>query len=390
MKKVTHVFFDEYPKDSRIRRYCNALNENNYKIYVICLKSSRLPLFEKHNSVFVYRIPMQKRRGSFFSRFLEYLVFQLLATMWVSFIELRHHPSIYHFHTLPDFLVFAALLPKLFGKKIVLDFHELFPEFMMQHRPKLTYNSPVIKLVLFLERISFKFANRRIAFHDPAKSVLLNRIQGNETIVIMNGVDEGELPTFHKYNTDRFKLVYNGTINYNLNLSLVLKTFDFIRSANSSVFQNLEFHLYGSGPDLVNILDLKNQLNLPNVFYHGQLPFTKMIKELESASACILPPKKDIYSDLYYSIKLTEMIYFRIPVISTRLYTYLYYYPENCILYFNSGDKVDLANKIVYAFENELSHFTTNAWQHYRKISWDKMKSRYLLLLENMLDCQNM
>jgi glycosyltransferase involved in cell wall biosynthesis len=112
-----------------------------------------------------------------------------------------------------------------------------------------------------------------------------------------------------------------------------------------------------------------------------------MIKELESASACVLPPKKDIYSDLYYSIKLTEMIYFRIPVISTRLDTYLYYYPENCILYFNSGDIDDLANKIIYAWENKdkLDNFTTNAWHYYQNISWDKMKERYLLLVKDMM-----
>ena len=34
-----------------------------------------------------------------------------------------------HVHSVPDFLVFAALVPKLLGARIILDIHDILPEF---------------------------------------------------------------------------------------------------------------------------------------------------------------------------------------------------------------------------------------------------------------------
>jgi glycosyltransferase involved in cell wall biosynthesis len=386
MKKIVHAFFDEYPKDSRIRRYCNLLTEQGYFVYIICLKTRGLPCFEKQSGLRIYRIPLKKRRSSFLRRFAEYVIFQIIATLYVSWLTVRHRPHFFHFHTLPDFLVFSAILPRLFRKKIILDFHELFPEFMMQHKPELTYDSFMIRFLLFLEKASFYFADYRIVFHDPAREILADRIEDKNLIVIMNGVDESELPSFRKQQTDEFKIVYNGTINFNLNLSLVLDALAYIRSIEHNIFTRMAFHLYGTGPDLSTILSKAKELHLNNVYYHGQIEFEKMINALQTASLCVLPPKKDIYSDLYYSLKLTEMIYFRIPVISTRLKTYSYYYPEDCILYFESNNIKELAEKIVFAFKNKekLQAYTRNAFIAYQNISWNKMSKRYIQLLNSM------
>jgi len=34
-----------------------------------------------------------------------------------------------HVHSVPDFLVFAAIVPKLLGTPVVLDIHDVLPEF---------------------------------------------------------------------------------------------------------------------------------------------------------------------------------------------------------------------------------------------------------------------
>ena len=385
-KKICHVFFDEYPKDSRIRRYTNALIENDFEVFIISLNDGTFKFFENKNSIKIFRIPLKKKRGTFIRRIWEYFIFQLYATLLTAFVFIRFRVKLFHVSTLPDFLVFSCFIPKLFNSKIILDFHELFPEFMMQHKPGLTYDSFLIKIILLQERLSYKFADRVIVFHDPASEILKKRIfDDDKSTTIMNGVDKSELPNFVKKKTDNFRIIYNGTINFNLNLSLCVKALNLIKNKDYEIYKNIGFYLYGDGPDLNNILDVAKELDVENVYYIGRLKFADMIKELELASACILPPKKDIYSDLYYSLKLTEMIYFKIPVIATRLNTYLYYYPEDSLIYFDSENIEELAEKIIYIYNNgnNLGLYTENAFNYYQKNNWEIMKERYLNLVNS-------
>ncbi|MBM4159241.1 MAG: glycosyltransferase family 4 protein, partial [Ignavibacteria bacterium] len=296
--------------------------------------------------------------------------------------------QIFHVHTLPDFLVLSTLIPKISGVKIILDFHELFPEAILQFKKGLKKSSFYYKAILLQEKISYNFANYIIVFHDPAKEIINSRYGDKKNaVVIMNGVDETEVSDFRKKKSDNFKIVYNGTINYNLNLSLLIKALIYIKKHHSDVYQKIFFYLYGDGPDLDNILNLARDNQIERVKYCGRLEFKKMIKELETASLCILPPSKDVYSDLFYSLKLIEMIYLKIPVIASKLNTYQIYYPEGCLLYFEPDNETDLAEKILFAYNNpdKLKEYADCAYKQYQKYSWNIMKKRYTDLIQNIL-----
>ena len=388
MKRVLcHLFFDEYPKDSRIRRYTNALSEKGYEVIIISLNNGKMKSYESYDNIHIYRINLSKKRGTFARRLSEYLLFEIIAFFYVIKIFFKFRPEIFHVHTLPDFLVFSTLVPKLFGAKIVLDFHELFPEAMLQFKKGLQKKSLWYKGLLLQEKYSFKFANEIISFHDPAKNILQSRYGFKKNVTtVMNGVDENELPVFNKITDKKFKIVYNGTINYNLNLSLVIKALINIKIKYPDIYNRIGFYLYGDGPDLDNILELAKMKNIENVYYCGRLNFNDMMKELESASLSVIPPIKDVYSDLFYSIKLIEMIFLKIPVAATRLNTYLQFYPEDCLLYFDSNNDEELADKIIFAFKNsdKMRIFTDKAFTEYKKYSWNIMKERYIKLIESI------
>lgn len=383
-KKYCHVVFDEYPKDPRVRRYSNALKENDFSIFIVCISNSRSKNFEKLNNEYIYRVPLRKKRSGALRRLFEYSVFQICSTLLVTYIYLVHRVKTFHVHTLPDFLVFSCFIPKLFKSRIILDFHELFPEFMIQHRPSLDYHSALIKILLIQEKIAYKFADNIIVFHDPASNILQERIKSSKVpLVIMNGVDEKEMPVFKPKKSSIFKIIYNGTINYNLNLSIVVKALSVIKKTNPAAYKEIKFSIYGDGPDLNTILEKAAELEVTSVKYEGILRFTELINKIEDASLCIIPPKKDIYSDLFYSIKLIEMIYLKIPVIASRLNTYQLYYPDNCIIYFEPDNETDLAEKIVYVYNNQqnLEQMKINALNQYQNYNWDVMKIRFLNLI---------
>ena len=85
----------------------------------------------------------------------------------MSFLFFRKRYDIIQVHTMPDFLVFAALVPKLFGAKVILDVHDLMPElYMCKFRAGPRHF--IIRLITWVERRSIGFAHQAIAVHDSA------------------------------------------------------------------------------------------------------------------------------------------------------------------------------------------------------------------------------
>ena len=58
----------------------------------------------------------------------------------------------------PDFLVFAAAVPKLTGAKIILDMHELMPE-LYATKYGIGTHHPLVRLVTAAERLAVGFAD---------------------------------------------------------------------------------------------------------------------------------------------------------------------------------------------------------------------------------------
>lgn len=388
--EVCHLFYEEFPRDPRVRRYVNALNESGIYCVVICSKKKRDKLFENWNGNAVYRIPVAKLRQSFFITFLEYLIFTFISSFLISYLGIKYRFRVIHVHTLPDSLVFAAVFNKLFGAKLVLDLHEVFPELFTVRRPKLE-NSFWVKILKFNEKISIKFADVLITIHDNAKEIFIKRNKGieNKIHIIMNGVDPAEFAETRHIRTDRFVIIYNGTINKILNLTMIVKALSGLKNKmKDKDFDKIIFRLYGDGPSVGEILKLAETLGVKDkVDYRGFLTPPEMRKEVLKSNVLILPPLKNLYSDLFYTIKLVEMIYLKIPVIATRLNTYKRYYREESLFYFNSGNLDQLIERIEEVFYNRelVAEKVNNAYEDYMKVSWEIIKPHYLKIIENLL-----
>ena len=75
-------------------------------------------------------------------------------------------------HSLPDFLVFAALPLKLAGAPVILDLHEAMPEFFRTRFPNV--RSPLVHRALLLqERLSIAFADRVLSVNELMADRLL-------------------------------------------------------------------------------------------------------------------------------------------------------------------------------------------------------------------------
>lgn len=387
---VCHLLYEEFPRDPRVRRYVNALNESGIYCIIICSKKKRDSFFEDWHGNLVYRIPVSKKRSSFIVTFFEYILFTWISSVLLVYLGLKYRFSIIHTHTLPDFLIFAALWNKIFGARLILDLHEIFPELFMA-RTGANENAFKVKLLKLAEKLSIKLADRVITIHDNALDIFVKRnpAAADKISVVMNSVDPAEFPQEKANAGSEFTIIYNGTIVKLLNLTIIIRALALLeKNMPAEDFGKIKFRLYGDGPDLENILALASEFGLQSsVEYMGYLQPPEMRKEVLKAGVLILPPLKNIYSDLFYTIKLIETIYLKIPVIATRLNTYKRYYREESIFYFDSGSAEQLAEKIREVFYNSelVKEKVTNARNDYDKLGWEIMKKRYISIVDSLL-----
>src|SRR5262249_44857640 len=138
----------------------------------------------------VFSAPTEKYHGtkplrqiaSYF-RFLTYALFK------VSILHIRKRYDIVQIHTMPDFIVFAALVPKLLGARVILDVHDLSPEVYMA-KFGVGYRHWAVRLIIWVERQSVAFADRAIAVHHRHLEILERHGNpGNKFGILLNVPD---------------------------------------------------------------------------------------------------------------------------------------------------------------------------------------------------------
>ena len=169
------IAYTFYEIDFRVRRYAEALVAPDNRVDVIALDSDDKNRCETLNGVNI--IHMQKRkfneknRFSYLSNILKFFV---KGSVILLFRHLKYRYKIIHIHNVPDFLVFMAVIPKLLGAKIILDVHDILPEFYCQkfdRRP----GSFFAKSLLKVEKLSVNFANHVIVANDLWRKKIIFR-----------------------------------------------------------------------------------------------------------------------------------------------------------------------------------------------------------------------
>src|SRR5947209_16602567 len=114
--RVAAMSFDWYPYEVRALRQAEAAADAGYDVDFICLRQPGEKKFEVHNGVRIYRVPLTRGyHGSLLITLMQWCWFLFLAGWKLACLHLKRRYDAVHVHNMPDFLVFAALLPKLLG-----------------------------------------------------------------------------------------------------------------------------------------------------------------------------------------------------------------------------------------------------------------------------------
>lgn len=383
-KRICYVVQEYYPKDARVRKYVNLVLENGYSVDVICLKREDDIPFESDKDLKIHRIGLPKKRGGLLRYFLEYIVFFILASFLLTKLHLKKKFDIIHINTLPDFLVFCAVIPKLLGAKIILDMHEVTPEFYMM-KYGIGSRNIMIRVLMFIEMISAKYADRLIVITGKMKKLFAerDRIKESKIDFILNVPEKP--PVFVKDEFDfrsGFNIVYHGTITKVYNIPLAIEA---VAEASKKI-PHIKYHIYGEGEEVPNLKKLAEELGISHcVIFHGFLGHTEILEELKKMDIGILPWPKSILSDISFSNKIAEYISMGIPVIASHMSSLDDYFSPGSIFYAEEGKKIYDVIMELYSDQQMAENGAKKAVQEYREINWEVMSRKYLGILENLI-----
>jgi len=388
-KKICMVAYTYYLFDPRVRKEAEALAERGDMVDFICLRKKREKPFEIVNGVNLYRLPQRRYRGgSTLAYIMGYFLFFIHSFLKLNSLYFRQKYDLIHINTMPDFLVFVALIPEIFGVKMILDIHDTMPE-LFATKFGLLENHWIVRLVKFQEVISAKFADAVIAVHHPHKELLTKRgIPSSKITVVMNIADE---KIFHLRKTDNgkkdeFVLIYHGTIVERLGLDIAIRAINIAKDK----IPNIKLYIYGEGDFLEYLLKLTKELNLEKYIYFSKRFFTvdKLPKLMEKADIGIIPNRKNLCTIYMLPVKLLEYVAMGIPVISARTRTIQAYFDDSMVRFFEPSSEKSLAEAIfdLYSHPEKRKQLVDNADRFNQKHNWRQQKQIYYGLVDKLVN----
>jgi glycosyltransferase involved in cell wall biosynthesis len=380
------VAYTFYEHDNRVRRYAEALARRGDRVDVVALRSEGMPSEGVINGVHVFRI--QTRVVSEKSKF-DYLaklfLFFIRSMIFLTKEQLRRRYDLIHVHSVPDFEVFATIVPKLMGTKIILDIHDIVPEFYAS-KFKHSQDTLTFKLLVLVERLSAGFSDHVIASNDIWQKRLVERsVKSSKCTTMLNFPDTS---LFRKRGRDRkndkFIVLYPGTLNYHQGVDIAIRAFSRIKDQ----VPEAEFHIYGGGEQMEPLRDLTRELGLQDrVLLTGPVSLEQICTIIENADLGVVPKRKNNFGNEAFSTKTLEFMVLGVPIIVPDTAVDKFYFHDSVVKFFDAGDERSLAEAMLLLIKDpELrQRLVANAAEFVKKFTWDAHESEYLDLVDSLV-----
>ncbi len=387
---VAVVAYTEYESDARVRRETEALVEEGYNVCVVALKPESKTAREPLLPVELHEIPLPIKKGSGYRYVYQYLMFALTSAVLLSKLHLTRRFAIVHVHSLPDFEVFSALVPRILGSSIILDVHESMPE-LMSARLAVKPASVLFKMAVQSQVWSSLFANKVVTATEGIRELLVDRgVTGERIRVVYNsdntsinsceaesirealGLDEGRL------------IVHAGGINPERDLDTLIV-------ATALLPRDLGIHLVIAGKGEARFLDHLRRLAAERgiahtVHFTGWLPLEQAEALLATSEIGVVTSVANPNSDVAWPIRAGTFLHYhkRLVVPELRLVRKIL---GDCARYYTPGDPVSLASQVQQALEEpQAEPEKTKRFNQIREqFEWEHVKRDLLQVYRELL-----
>ncbi len=384
------VVHARYPMwEPRVQREAEALIDAGYEVDVICLRHPGEPARDSVYGVNIFRVPLRRHKDrGIVVQLVEYLAFFCLAAWQLTILHLGRRYDTVQVHNPPDFLVFSTLLLRLTGVKLILDLHDLMPEFYAS-RFKKEMDSRSVRLVCWQEQIACRFADHIITVTEPWRRMLIQRgLSPQKCSVVMNVADSrkfsGPKSDAQSTRTDRFRLIYHGNIAYRYGLDLILKAVAQLKQD----LPNIYLTIHGTGDFLNELQLLAQKLELDEQVYFSTvyIQTVDLPEFIAGADVGVVPYRRDIFTDGILPTKLMEYAALGMPTIVARTPGISAYFDETMVEFFAAEDVQDLARCISFLYHNRsrLDQLAHGIQKFNLYHNWESYRAEYVNLVAGL------
>jgi glycosyltransferase involved in cell wall biosynthesis len=379
-----------YESDNRVRRYAEALVKRGDEVDAIALRRAGQARFEVIRGVRVHRIQKRVRNEQHPAGYLIKLLMFLLLSAWtVTRFHWRAHYDLIHVHSVPDFAVFATAIPRLMGARVILDIHDIVPEFYAA-KFHITPRSIIFRLLVLMERLSAWYSHHVIIANHIWHARLIQRsVRPEKCTVILNYPDPEIFYPRERKEAERdvFVMCYPGTLNWHQGLDRAISAVAILREKAP----NLRLRIIGDGPALETLKAMIKLERLEDrVLITGSVPIEEVAETLASVDLGIVPKRKDSFGNEAFSTKILEFMAMGVPVLAANTRIDQYYFNENLLQFFDSDSVDDLAAKITSLMRDPARRaaLRQRASEFIRLNNWHVKGGEYLELVDRLVKRQ--
>jgi glycosyltransferase involved in cell wall biosynthesis len=411
---LSYSFFEQ---DNRVNRYARALAERGDVVDVLSLRpppkesapaadnpppnpstectTAPESIDSEIPGVRVHYIQTRRRDEK---RLLDFLT-RVLGFCWRSArllkrLQRTHRFDLIHVHNVPDFIIFSTWYPRLKGARLILDLHDLLPEFY-QSKFKTSTASLLFRAMVLCERWSCRFADHVIVSNDLWRDKVAARsVPSDRCTAMVNHVDTQAFE-FHRamaatgpaaappLDGSPIIAIFPGGWYHHQGLHVAIRAM----AALKNRLPQLRLRIVGDGPEreplaaLIQELDLNRTVTLEPAVRLAQIP-----ELLAGAHLGIVPKLAEGFGNEAYSTKIMEFMAAGLPVVASRTRIDEFYFGKGQVHFFRSGDPADMARAIeeVVTRPDLRSNLVLQGEEYVSAHGWPQKSQEYLDLVDRL------
>lgn len=384
--RVAMLTYSFYESDNRVRRYAEALAGRGEAVDVFSLRRQGQGARNELNGVRIFRIQErvrdEKGKLNYLTRILKFL-FRSAAILTRSHLDRPY--DLIHVHSVPDFEIFAAIIPKLTGTRVILDIHDIVPEFYAA-KFNVRRRSSIFRLLVWAEKLSVAFADHVIISNDLWRRKLCSRSVHPKKCTSMINYPDETLFSSGTAEPGEHKIVflYPGTLNHHQGLDLALLAFNKIKHR----IPGAELQIIGDGPAKPRLARMVTELGLEHrVLLQDPVPLDLIADKMAGATIGIIPKRNDEFGGEAFSTKSLEFMSLGIPIIISRTRIDQYYFNDSLVRFFEPENVDDLAETMLDMAVNpaKRERLVMHARAFAQMNCWGVKKSVYTALVDQLI-----
>jgi glycosyltransferase involved in cell wall biosynthesis len=308
-----------------------------------------------------------------------------MASWKLTWLYLRKRYKVVEVSCVPEFMIFIAIVPRLLGAMVILNFLDHTADYFKE-KYSVSFKHIVVRLLLFLERTSARWADHVLCTQSVTRDLLVSRgVPKSKITVIVNVPDEAmfnrDASISNRIDDGKFRLLTHGSLLEIYGIQTLINAVPLlikeIPQLNVRVIGDGEYRPYLE--QLARSLEITEYIDFPGIVPQVEIP-----KHITQADIGVVTVHCEFPA---LSNKLFEYLAMGIPAVVTSISANKAYFDDNSVMFFEPDNEHELTRCILELYRNpeKRTALAAAGSATYQKYRWSIIKYDYLRVYDKLI-----